>query len=250
MRGLLALVLLLFIIGCSRDEPVPPVPKSSGLRLSNNKRTPEDLAKAFQETLRANDAERLITLSILGQDLNNWKVIATAQNARLLKLLEAELVEAEKTPRKNRTIKEQARYFTLHSEIDRIKKAHTEEYWKAQASKLPGMRSQFADQNYLQFVMNMNEAGINPDHVKLSKVDASHITKDYLEAGLHGGTVILHYRDNEGSLETGIAFDCTKFSDEGWLIVGQPHVIRHAAIGPQPEPAVEETEPFASPPSE
>jgi len=249
MRGMLALLLLLFI-GCSRDEPGPATPKSSGLRLSNNKHTPEDLARTLQEALRANDAEMLITLSILGQGLENWKIIATAQNARLLKLLEAELVEAEKKPREKRTTKEQARYFTLHSEIDRIKKAHSEEYWKAQASKLPGMRRQFADQNYLQFVMNMNKAGINPDHVKLSKVDASRITKNYLEAGLHGGTVILHYRDNEGSMGTGIAFDCARFLDEGWLIVGQPLVIRHTAIGPHPEPTGEETDPFASPPSE
>ena len=249
MRGLLGLVLLL-VIGCSKNEPSPSTPKSSGLRLSNIKRTPGDLATALQETLRANDAEKLMALSILGQDLKNWKVIATAQNTRLLKLLEAELDEAEKTPRKDRSIKEQARYFTLHSEIDRIKKANTDEYWKTQASKLPRMRRQFADQNYLQFLLNINEAGINPDHVRLSKVDASRITKDYLEAGLHGGTLILHYQDNEEVLETGIAFDCAKFQDEGWLIVGQPRVIRHAAIGPRPEPTVEQTEPFASPPSE
>ena len=249
MRGLLVLALVL-ILGCSKDEPSLSTPRTSGLRLSTNKRTPEDLAKAFQKSLRANDADKLIALSILGQDLQNWKIIATAQNARLLKLLKSELAEVEKTPRKDRTVKEQARYFTLHSEIDRIKKAHTDEYWKAQESKLPKMRGQFADQNYLQFVMEVNEAGINPDQVILGKIDVSRITTDYLGAGLHGGTIMLHYLDNGESLETGIAFDCTKFTDEGWLIVGQPRVIRHTAIGPQPEPAVEQTEPFTTPPSE
>jgi hypothetical protein len=249
MRGLLVLALIL-IMGCSKDDPTLSPSKKSGLRLSTNKRTPEDLAKAFQESLRANDADKLITLSILGQGLQNWKIIATAQNARLLKLLESELAEVEKTPRKDRTIKEQARYFTLHSEIDRIKKAYTDEYWKAQDSKLPKMRSQFADQDYLQFVMKVNEAGINPDQVILGKVDVSRITKDYLGAGLHGGTIMLHYHDNGESLETGIALDCTKFTDEGWLIVGQPRVIKHTAIGPQPETTIEETEPFTTPPSE
>ena len=65
MRGLLCLVLLL-VIGCSKNEPSPSTPKSSGLRLSNIKRTPGDLATALQETLRANDAEKLMALSILG----------------------------------------------------------------------------------------------------------------------------------------------------------------------------------------
>ena len=249
MRGLLFLALVC-VLSCSKDEPTLSPTKSSGLRLSSNKRTPEDLAKAFQKSLRANDADKLIALSILGQGLQNWKIIATAQNTRLLKLLESELTELEKTPRKERTVKEQARYFTLHSEIDRIKKAHTGEYWKAQESKLPKMRSEFADQNYLQFVMKVNKAGINPDRVILDKVDVSRITKDYLEAGLHGGTIMLHYLDNGESLETGIALDCTKFTNEGWLIVGQPRVIKHTAIGPQPETTIEQTEPFLAPPSE
>lgn len=225
-------------------------PKSSGLRLSTNKRTPEDLAKAFQQSLHANDANKLMALSILGQGLKNWKVIATAQNARLLNLLTSELAEAEETPRENRTVKEQARYFTLHSQIDQIRKAHTDEYWSAQESKLPQMRRQFTERNYLQFIMEANEAGINPDQVKLSKVDSSRISKDYLEAGLHGGTIILHYQNNGESMETGIAFDCAKFMDEGWLIVGHPRVIRHAAIGPQPKTSTQQPEPFASPNSE
>tara|TARA_B100001123_G_scaffold275217_1_gene306256 strand:- start:265 stop:1014 length:750 start_codon:yes stop_codon:yes gene_type:complete len=249
MWGLLVLALVL-ILGCSKDEPTLSPSKKSGLRLSTNKRTPKDLAKAFQESLRANDADKLIALSILGQDLQNWKVIATAQNARLLKLLETELAEAEKTPRKNRTVKEQARYFTLHSEIDRVKKSHTDEYWKAQEAKLPKMRRQFTEHNYLRFVMEVNEAGINPEQVTLVKVDVSRVTKNYLEANLHGGTVILHYEDSVKSLETGIAFDCTKFSDKGWLIVGQPRVIRHTAIGPQPEPDINRPEPFATPTGE
>ena len=96
----------------------------------------------------------------------------------------------------------------------------------------------------------MNEAGINPDQVKLDSIDTSRITKNYLEAGLHGGTVILHYNTKRESLEAGIAYDCVEFLDEGWLIVGKPRVIRHTVIGPKPKPTSEESEPFAAPPGE
>ena len=249
MRGAILLALVL-VAGCSKKDPTTTSSKPSGLRLSKNKQTPKDLAIAFQKTLRANDSEALMMLSLLGQGVKNWRVLAQAQNARTLTLLEAELAEAKKTPRENRAEKAQARYFTLQSQIAKLKKSDSEDYWQAQESQLPNIRRQFTEKSYLRFVLNMNEAGINPDVVKLGKVDTSRITNNYLEAGLHGGTVILHYSTKRESLETGIAYDCVEFLDEGWLIVGKPRVIRHTVIGPQPKPAIEESEPFATPPGE
>ena len=244
------LVALILVIGCSKNAPIPSPSKPSGLRLTKNKRTPEDLAGAFQKTLQANDSEALMMLSLLGQGVKNWKVIARAQNVLSLKLLETELAEAKKTPRENRTEKEQARYFTLQSQIGKLNKTDSNDYWQAQESQLPTIRRQFTEKSYLRFVLAMNEAGINPDVVKLGKVDTSRITKNYLEADLRGGTVILHYNTKGEPLETGIAYDCVQFLDEGWLIVGQPRVIRHTVIGPQPKPGAEEPEPFAAPSGE
>jgi len=244
------LVALILVVGCSKNAPTPSPSKPPGLRLTKNQRTPEDLAVAFQKTLQANDSEALMMLSLLGQGVKNWKVIARAQNVLSLKLLETELAEAKKTPRENRTEKEQARYFTLQSQIGKLNKTDSNDYWQAQESQLPTIRRQFTEKSYLRFVLAMNEAGINPDVVKLGKVDTSRITKNYLEADLRGGTVILHYNTKGEPLETGIAYDCVQFLDEGWLIVGQPRVIRHTVIGPQPKPGTEEPEPFAAPSGE
>ncbi len=244
------LVALILVVGCSKNAQSEKSTKPPGLRLTKNQRTPEDLAVAFQKTLQANDSEALMMLSLLGQGVKNWKVIARAQNVLSLKLLETELAEAKKTPRENRTEKEQARYFTLQSQIGKLNKTDSNDYWQAQESQLPTIRRQFTEKSYLRFVLAMNEAGINPDVVKLGKVDTSRITKNYLEADLRGGTVILHYNAKGEPLETGIAYDCVQFLDEGWLIVGQPRVIRHTVIGPQPKPGAEEPEPFAAPSGE
>ena len=249
MRGEILLALVL-VAGCSKKEPTTTPSKPPGLRLSKSKRTPESLAHEFQKTLGANDSDALMKLSLLGQGVKNWKIIASAQNARTLKLRESELAAINEIPREKRTEKEQTRFFALHSEIDKLKKASSDEYWQAQKTNLPNLRRQFTEKSYLKFILTMNEAGINPDQVKLDSIDTSRITKNYLEAGLHGGTVILHYNTKRESLETGIAYDCVEFLDEGWLIVGKPRVIRHTVIGPQPKPAIEESEPFATPPGE
>ena len=249
MRGEILLALVL-ISGCSEKEPTTTSSKSPGLRLSKSKRTPESLAHEFQKTLGTNDSDALMKLSLLGQGVKNWKIIASAQNARTLKLRESELAAINEIPREKRTEKEQTRFFALHSEIDKLKKASSDEYWQAQKTNLPNLRRQFTEKSYLKFILTMNEAGINPDQVKLDSIDTSRITNNYLEAGLHGGTVILHYRTKRETLETGIAYDCVEFLDEGWIIVGQPRVVRHTVIGPQPKPAIEESEPFATPPGE
>ena len=249
MRELILSALIL-TLGCSQNDQAPTPAKPSGLRLSKNKKTPKELAQALQKTLELNDSEALMMLSLMGQKVDNWKIIANARNARALKHLEIELVEAEKTPRAERTETEQARFFTLHSQISKLNSATTEGYWEAQKAQLPNLRRQFSEKSYLKFVLAMNEAGINPDQVKLDNIDTSRITKDYLEAGLHGGTVILHYNAGGKMLDTGVAYDCVEFLDEGWLIVGQPQVIRHVAIGPQPEPVIEALEPFATPSGE
>ena len=106
------------------------------------------------------------------------------------------------------------------------------------------------EQQYLQFVLALTEAGLNPEEAKLGKIDTTRITNDYLQAGLNGGTVVLHYQAAGKELETGVAFECVEFQDEGWLIVGQPKVIRHAAIGPQPETQPEALDPFSVPSGE
>ena len=249
MRGQILSVLIL-ALSCSQNELPHPPAKPSGLRLSKNKKTPEELAQAFQKTLELNDSEALMKLSLMGQEVKNWKIIANARNAQTLNRLKTELAEAEKTPRPERTEKEQARFFTLHSQISKLNSTSSNEYWEAQKTQLPDMRRQFTEKSYLQFVLAMSNAGIDPDRVKLDKIDTSRITKDYLESGLHGGTVILHYNAGGKMLETGISYDCVEFLDEGWLIVEQPQVVRHAAIGPQPNPVIETAEPFATPSGE
>ena len=50
------------------------------------------------------------------------------------------------------------------------------------------------EQQYLQFVLALTEAGLNPEAAKLGKIDTSRITDNYLQAGLNGGTVILTIR--------------------------------------------------------
>ena len=249
MRGVI-LVALILVAGCSKNEPSTVSPKPSGLRLTKSKRTPERLAQEFQQTLVSNDSEALMKLSLLGQGVKNWKLIANAQNTRTLKLREAELAEINKILPDKRSEKEQARFFALHSEIEKIKKTGSDEYWQSQKNNLPELRRQFTEKSYLKFILTMTEAGINPDQVKLGNIDTSRITKNYLKADLHGGTVILHYNTKGEPLETGIAYDCVEFQDEGWLIVGQPRVIRHTVIGPQPKPGAEEPEPFAAPSGE
>ena len=249
MRGAI-LVALILIVGCSKNEPNPDAPKPSGLRLTKSKRTPKSLAREFQQTLASNDSEALMKLSLLGQGVKNWKIIANAQNTRTLKLRESELAALDKIPPDKRSEKEQARFFSLHSEIEKIKNTGSDEYWQSQKNNLPELRRQFTEKSYLKFILTMTEAGINPDQVKLSHIDTSRITKNYLDAALHGGTVILHYNAKSKPLETGIAYDCVQFLDEGWLIVGQPRVIRHTVIGPQPKSGTEEPEPFATPSSE
>ena len=166
------------------------------LRLAKAKREPKDLAQEFQQTLADNDAEDMMMLSILGHGLNNWKVIAQARNARALENYEAELADAEKKPREERSEKEQARYFTLHSLIGKIKQSNTDEFWQAQEAELPNLRRQFMEQQYLQFVLALTEAGLNPEAAKLGKINTSRITDNYLQAGLNGGTVILHHIAN------------------------------------------------------
>ena len=163
---------------------------------------------------------------------------------------EAELAAAEKKPREERSEKEQARYFTLHSLIGKIKQSNTDKFWQAQEAELPNLRRQFMEQQYLQFVLALTEAGLNPEAAKLGKINTSRITDNYLQAGLNGGTVILHYQADGKDLETGVAFECVEFQDEGWLIVGQPKVIRHTAIGPQPETQPKALDPFSVPASE
>lgn len=239
------------MIGCSpqNDEASGP-PKTTGLRLAKAKREPKDLATDFQQTLAINDAEAMMMLSILGHGLHNWKVIAQARNALALKAYETELAEAETKPRADRTEQEQARYFTLHSLIGKIKQSHTAEYWQAQEAELPKLRRQFMEEQYLQFVLALTEAGINPAEAELSKIDTSRVNENYLHAGLNGGLVILHYQAAGKELGTGIAFECVEFQDEGWLIVGQPKVIRHTQIGPQPEVKPEASDPFSTPSGE
>jgi hypothetical protein len=237
-------------LGCSPKKEQASPPKKTGLRLAKAKREPKDLAQEFQQTLAHNDAEEMMMLSILGHGLNNWKIIAQARNARALQTYEAELAAVEKKPREDRTEKEQARYFTLHSLIGKIKQSNTDEFWQAQETELPNLRRQFMEQQYLQFVLALTEAGLNPEEAKLGKIDTSRITNDYLQAGLNGGTVVLHYQAADKDLETGVAFECVKFQDEGWLIVGQPKVIRHTAIGPKPETPAASLDPFSVPASE
>jgi hypothetical protein len=249
MRGVFLLVLAL-AAACSKKEPITAPSKPSGLRLTKSKRTPESLAQEFQKTLAINDSEALMKLSLLGQGVKNWKIIASAQNARTLKLRESELAEISKTPGDKRSEKDQARFFALHSEIEKIKKTSSDEYWQSQKDNLPALRRQFTEKSYLKFILTMNDAGINPDQVELGNIDTSRITKNYLEAGLHGGTILLHYNTKGKTLETGITYDCVEFPDEGWLIVGQPRVVRHTVIGPQPKSGIEEHEPFAAPAGE
>jgi len=249
MRGVI-LVALILTVGCSKKEPSATAPNPSGLRLTKSKRTPKSLAREFQQTLASNDSEALMKLSLLGQGVKNWKIIANAQNTRTLKLRKSELAELNKVPPDKRSEKEQTRFFALHSEIEKIKKTDSDEYWQSQKNNLPELRRQFTEKSYLKFILTMTEAGINPDQVKLGNIDTSHITKNYLDADLHGGTVILHYNAKGEPLETGIAYDCVQFLDEGWLIVGQPRVIRHTVIGPQPKSDAEEPEPFATPSGE
>ena len=119
MRGEILLALVL-ISGCSEKEPTTTSSKSPGLRLSKSKRTPESLAHEFQKTLGTNDSDALMKLSLLGQGVKNWKIIASAQNARTLKLRESELAAINEIPREKRTEKEQTRFFALHSEIDKL----------------------------------------------------------------------------------------------------------------------------------
>ena len=250
MRGIWLLIFGLSA-GCSqKQESPPPSPKKSGLRMAPAKLNPDGLARAFQKTLAQNDAEQMMMLSILGHGMHNWKIIAHARNAQALKTYEAELSAAEKKPREDRTEKEQARYFTLHSLIGKIKQSHTEEFWQAQDAELPNLRRQFVEQQYLQFVVTLTEAGLNPDTAQLGKIDTSRLSKNHLDAGLNGGLVILHFQVNGEDLETGVAFECVEFKDEGWLLVGLPKVIRHTAIGPQPETQPKALDPFSVPASE
>ena len=137
MRGIWLLIFGLSA-GCSqKQESPPPSPKKSGLRMAPAKLNPDGLARAFQKTLAQNDAEQMMMLSILGHGMHNWKIIAHARNAQALKTYEAELSAAEKKPREDRTEKEQARDFTLHSLIGKIKQSNTDKFWQAQEAELP-----------------------------------------------------------------------------------------------------------------
>ena len=148
-------IFLGLILGCSPKKEQAAPPKKTGLRLAKAKREPQDLAQEFQQTLADNDAEDMMMLSILGHGLNNWKVIAQARNARALENYEAELADAEKKPREERSEKEQARYFTLHSLIGKIKQSNTDEFWQAQEAELPNLRRQFMEQQYKTLCMKI-----------------------------------------------------------------------------------------------
>ena len=140
MRGIWLLIFGLSAGCCETHESPPPSPKKSGVRMAACKLILDGLARAFQKTLAQTDVEQMMMLSILGHGMHNWKIIAHARNAQALKTYEAELSAAEKKPREDRTEKEQARYFTLHSLIGKIKQSHTEEFWQAQDAEMPNLR--------------------------------------------------------------------------------------------------------------
>ena len=64
------------------------------------------------------------------------------------------------------------------------------------------------EQQYLQFVVTLTEAGLNTEAAQLGKIDASRLSKNHLDAGLNGGLVILHFQADGEDLETGVAFEC------------------------------------------
>ena len=237
--------------GCSgkKDDPSK---KNSGLKLApkpiakNKLTSPEALARAFQQTLANNNAEAMMMLSILGHGTNAWIQFshATLQERRR-KITEA-LSQLEQKPRAERSDSEQARVFSLKMQLENLEKTHAASF-NALHTKLPADRKRFKEIEYHSLQQGLKSAQMIQDTMKLTQIDTSRITTNFLGANLHGGPLELRYEQDGQRIRGTIVFNCATLRNIGWVILDPPRVNPNKDFGPQPPRKKEEPEPFPTP---
>ena len=244
--------------GCGDKKPDPEPPKGSGLELIPRPPappkapvfdSPEALAHAFQSTLAQNNAEAMLMLSLIGHGTNAWLQFSQATLQAHRQQAQLELAQLEAKPRKDRTDQEQARYFSLKIQIESLEKSHAKNFNNLH-TRLPADRKRFKEQEYFALQMTLKDNGMHQDLMKLSRIDTSLISTNFLNAKLHGGPVELHYEQEGQALRGTILFNCAKLDELGWVIVDPPRIKANREFGPQAPDKGNDPEPFPAPKGE
>jgi len=253
--SILAMLALAGAIGCGKNQPDAPQGKGktkSGLAINSKpkvhrgKDSPEELARAFQETLAANNAEAMMMLSLLGHGTNAWVQFSQATLTERRRTIETQVNALEAKPRPSRSDAEQARLFTLKQSLTNLEKTHAASF-NALHTKLPADRKKFKEQEYLRLQKALIETGMVQDTMTLTHIDTTQITPNFLNANLEGGPLELHYKQDGQPLPGHITFNCAKLKNIGWVIVDPPTLKKRTRVGPQLPTGTPTVEPFPTP---
>ena len=252
MRLVLAILASTWIgVGCSKKEPESAA-KESGLKLvprpenKNVPDSPEALANAFQQTLANNNAEAMMMLSLLGHGTNAWIGFSRATLQERRRIITGELSRLEQKLRSNRTDPEQARVFSLKLQLENLEKNYAASF-NALHTNLPIDRNRFKEVEYHMLQQGLKNAYMIQDTMKLTHIDTSRITTNFLGAKLHGGQLELRYEQDGHPLRGTIVFNCANLKNIGWVILDPPRVNPNKVFGPQPPSKKVEPEPFPTP---
>ena len=243
----IVLALLLVAVGCGKEKPAPlqAVPPKAVAK-PKVPASPEELARAFQQTLLQNNAEDMMMLSLLGHGTNAWIQFSQITLQEQRRSMATELAALEAKLREERSDTEQARVFTLKVQLANLEKNHAASFNNIDR-KLPADRHTFKEQGYYQLQQALKEQGMVQDQLKLAAVDTTGVTDAFLGSNLHGGEVVLRYTQDGEPVSGTISFNCALLDDLGWVIVDPPKVNPNRPFGPQAPANPDQPEPFPAP---
>ena len=231
---------LVLAVGCGKsertepkdDQPEPPKAAAP----ADPHSSPETLARVFHQSLSANDAIKMMHLSMLGAPTNSWIEFSGKMFRNSLKILEKNLADLEAAkPREERTDAEQTRIFNLHTQRRQMSEAYTNSMQRL-SIELPEMRERFLQRGFLDVVLQFKAAGLDPAKLTVSRVDTSKLTDTYQGIDMRGGPLTLWFAKNKTPLDITLTLVVANVSDHGWVFVQDPKVNAPPVQGPAPEP--------------